>query len=59
MVTVIRDRVQEMMKKGMTLAADQGRAGPTSDYDGRYGATSGFWTTERFVEAVYRTLEGK
>ena len=26
MVTIIRDRVQEMVKKGMTLPADQGRA---------------------------------
>ena len=25
----------------------------------RYGATSGFWTTDNFVEAVYRTLGGK
>ena len=58
MVTVIRNRVQQMMKKGMTLQQIKA-AGPTSDYDGRYGATSGFWTTERFVEAVYRTLGGK
>jgi glyoxylase-like metal-dependent hydrolase (beta-lactamase superfamily II) len=58
MVTIIRDRVQEMMKKGMTLQQIKA-AGPTSDYDGRYGATSGFWTTDNFVEAVYRTLGGK
>ena len=29
---------------------------PTRDYDGRYGADSGFWTTEQFVEALYRNL---
>jgi cyclase len=58
MVTIIRDRVQEMMKKGMTLPQIKA-ARPTSDYDGRYGATSGFWTTDLFVEAVYRTLGGK
>ncbi len=58
MVTIIRDRVQQMMKKGMTLAQIKA-AGPTSDYDGRYGATTGFWTTDQFVEAVYRTLGGK
>jgi cyclase len=58
MVTVIRNRVQQMMKKGMTLQQIKA-AGPTSDYDGRYGAASGFWTTDRFVEAVYRTLGGK
>ncbi|MGE3402223.1 MAG: MBL fold metallo-hydrolase [Vicinamibacterales bacterium] len=55
MVTIIRDRVDEMIKKGMTL--EQIRAAkPTSDYDGRYGATSGFWTTDQFVQAVYDTL---
>jgi glyoxylase-like metal-dependent hydrolase (beta-lactamase superfamily II) len=58
MITIIRDRVQEMMKKGMTLAQIKA-AGPTSDYDNRYGATSGFWTTEMFVDAIYRTLGGK
>jgi glyoxylase-like metal-dependent hydrolase (beta-lactamase superfamily II) len=58
MVTIIRDRVRDMMKKGMTLQQIKA-AGPTSDYDGRYGATSGFWTTDNFVEAVYRTLGGK
>jgi cyclase len=55
MVTIIRDRVDDMIKKGMTF--EQVRAaGPTSDYDGRYGATSGFWTTDQFVKAVYDTL---
>jgi cyclase len=58
MVTIIRDRVQAMLKKGMTLQQIKA-AGPTSDYDGRYGATSGFWTTDLFVDAVYRTLGGK
>jgi hypothetical protein len=32
-------------------------ARPTLDYDGRYGATTGSWTTEMFVEAVYRELK--
>lgn len=55
MVTIIRDRVQDMIKKGMTL--EQVQAGrPTADYDPRYGATTGSWTTEMFVEAVYRSL---
>jgi cyclase len=58
MITIIRDRIQEMIKKGMTLQQVKAAA-PTSDYDGRYGATSGFWTTDMFVEAAYRTLGGK
>jgi glyoxylase-like metal-dependent hydrolase (beta-lactamase superfamily II) len=57
MVTIIRDRVQAMIDKGMSL--DQVKAAkPTADYDGRYGATSGAWTTDTFVEAVYVTLGG-
>jgi glyoxylase-like metal-dependent hydrolase (beta-lactamase superfamily II) len=57
MVTIIRDRVQAMIDKGMTL--DQVKAAkPTADYDPRYGATSGRWTTDMFVEAVYATLGG-
>jgi glyoxylase-like metal-dependent hydrolase (beta-lactamase superfamily II) len=55
MVTIIRDRVQAMISKGMTL--DQVKAArPTLDYDSRYGATTGNWTTDMFVETVYRSL---
>jgi glyoxylase-like metal-dependent hydrolase (beta-lactamase superfamily II) len=57
MVTIIRDRVQAMIEKGMTLEQVKA-ARPTADYEPRYGATSGPWTTEMFVEAVYVTLGG-
>ena len=33
-------------------------ARPTADYDPRYGATTGFWTTDMFIEAVYTSLGG-
>ena len=56
MVTIIRDRVQAMIKKNMTLPQVRA-ARPTLDYDSRYGATSGAWTTDMFVEAVYRSLD--
>jgi cyclase len=55
MVTIIRDRIQHMLNDGMTLEQVKA-ARPTRDYDPRYGSTSGFWTTENFVEAVYRSL---
>jgi glyoxylase-like metal-dependent hydrolase (beta-lactamase superfamily II) len=55
MVTIIRDRIQAMAGKGMTLAQIKA-ARPTRDYDSRYGATAGTWTTDMFVEAVYRSL---
>ena len=55
MVTIIRDRIQDMVTRGMTLEqVDAAR--PTLDYDGQYGATTGSWTTRMFVEAVYRNL---
>ena len=55
MVVIVRDRVQAMIRKGATL--DQIKAArPTADYDTRYGSTSGAWTTDRFVEAVYASL---
>jgi glyoxylase-like metal-dependent hydrolase (beta-lactamase superfamily II) len=61
MVTIIRDRFRDAIKKGMTL--EQVKAARlVRDYEGRYGATTGFWTTDRFVEAAYRSLsqpEGK
>jgi glyoxylase-like metal-dependent hydrolase (beta-lactamase superfamily II) len=57
MVTIIRDRVQAMIEQGMTLEQVKA-AGPTADYDPRYGAVSGPWTTEAFVDAVYATLGG-
>ena len=58
MLTMIRDRVQDMIKKGMTLAQVK-TARPTLDFDGRFGSTTGSWTTDMFVEAVYRSLSEK
>jgi cyclase len=58
MVTIIRDRVQDLITKGMTL--DQVKAArPTRDYDGLYATTAGAWTPDRFVEAVYKSLVAK
>ena len=55
MTTIIRDRVQDMIKKGMTLEQVKA-ARPTRDYDPLYGSVPG-WTTDMFVEAVYKTLK--
>jgi glyoxylase-like metal-dependent hydrolase (beta-lactamase superfamily II) len=56
MVTIIRDRVQNMINKGMTLQQVKA-ANPTLDYEPRYGAKTGAWTTDMFVDAVYNTLK--
>jgi len=55
MVTIVRDRIEDSVKKGKTI--EQVKASkPTLDYDGEYGADSGPWTTDMFIEAVYRDL---
>ena len=56
MLAVIRDRIRAMMDKGATL--EQVKAAHlTVDYDVRFGATTGLWTTDMFVEAVYASLK--
>lgn len=54
-LTIIRDRVQDLIKKGRTLEQVKA-ARPSLDYDVRYGSSTGPWTTEMFIEAVYRSL---
>jgi len=55
MVTIIRDRIQDMIQRGMTLAQVKA-ANPTMEYDGLYGNAPG-WTRDQFVEAVYNNLK--
>ena len=58
MVTIVRDRLQDMINRGMTL--DQVKAAkPTRDYDPIYGSNSGNWTTDMFIEAAYKSLSSK
>jgi len=58
MLTIIRDRFRDMIHKDMTLEQVKA-AKPTLDYDAQYGSTTGFWTTDMFIEAVYKSLSGK
>jgi glyoxylase-like metal-dependent hydrolase (beta-lactamase superfamily II) len=58
MVTIMRDRIQDLIAKGMTLEQAKA-ANPAKGFRGRYGADAGSWTTEMFVEAVYRSLGEK
>lgn len=56
MTVIIRDRILDLIKKGMTLEQVK-KARPTLDYDYRYGGTpTGFWNTDKFVTAVYNDL---
>jgi glyoxylase-like metal-dependent hydrolase (beta-lactamase superfamily II) len=49
MVTIVRDRIADMVKKKMTLAQVKA-ATPTLEYDGRYG------NPDAFIEGIYRSL---
>ncbi|MEO8257747.1 MAG: MBL fold metallo-hydrolase [Acidobacteriota bacterium] len=55
-ITIIRDRVQDMIKRGLTVAQVKA-ARPTKDYDPRYDVPT--WTKDQFVDAVYRSLTQK
>lgn len=52
-MTIVRDRIQEMIKKKMSLTQVKA-ARPTLDFDGVFAHPS--WTTDQFVEAVYSSL---
>ena len=58
MVAIIRDRIQDGIRRGLTLDRIKGEK-PTRDYDPRFGRTTGGWTTDMFIEAAYRSLGGK
>ena len=57
MVVIVRDRVKAMIDAGATLAQVKAAARVTADYDTQYGANTGPWTTEMFVEAVFNSLK--
>jgi cyclase len=57
MLTIIRDQVQALIDEGLTLEQVLER-NPTFGYEARFGKSSGDWTTEMFIEAVYRSLKG-
>jgi glyoxylase-like metal-dependent hydrolase (beta-lactamase superfamily II) len=57
-VTIVRDRVQDLIGEGKTLAQVKA-ANPTLGYRSQYGADSGPWTTDMFVEVIYNELAAK
>jgi len=52
MLTIIRDRIQDLVKKGRTLEQVKA-ARPTQDFDPLYGPS------DAFIEAAYRSLAAK
>lgn len=57
-VLIMRDRVQDLISKGMTLQQVKA-ADPANGFKTRYGAETGPWTTDMFVEAVFESLVAK
>jgi cyclase len=53
MVTIIRDRIADLIKKGRTLEQVKA-AKPALDYDTQYGPTA-----DTFIEAIYKNLSEK
>ena len=58
MVVIVRDRVEDLIKKGMTLEQVQS-ATPSRDYDAEYVTATSFVKAADFVAAVYRSLTAK
>ncbi len=56
MVVIITDTIADMMKRHMTLQQIEA-ADPAKAYEARYGSTTGPWTTNMFVAAVYHSLQ--
>jgi len=55
MVVTIRDGVADLIKQGKTL--DQIKAArPALPFETRYGSKTGPWTTDAFIEAIYKSL---
>jgi cyclase len=55
MVVTVRDVIDELIKQKKTL--DQIKAArPALPFESRYGSKTGPWTTDAFIEAVYKSL---
>ena len=55
MVTIVRDRIREYVKRGMSLEEVRAKK-PTLDFDARYGSDTAFWTTSMFIETIYKEM---
>ena len=55
MVTIVRDRIREYVKRGMSLDEVKAKK-PTLDFDGRYDTPNGFWGASQFIEVIYKQM---
>jgi glyoxylase-like metal-dependent hydrolase (beta-lactamase superfamily II) len=55
MIVIIRDTIQYMIDQKMTLEQIKAAA-PAKAWEPQFGSTTGPWTTNQFVEAIYKSL---
>jgi hypothetical protein len=55
MVVIIRNTIEYLMDQKMTLEQVKAAA-PAKGWEPQFGRTSGAWTTNDFVEAIYKSL---
>jgi glyoxylase-like metal-dependent hydrolase (beta-lactamase superfamily II) len=58
MATIVRDRIVMLVREGKSLQQIKATH-PTLDYDGNYGSITGPWTTDMFIDEVYREVSAK
>jgi cyclase len=57
-VTIVRDRVEDLIKEGKNLEQVKA-ANPTLGYRSQYGTDRGEWTTDKFVETIFTELSAR
>jgi cyclase len=55
MLTIVRDRIRDYVKRGMTLDQVKDKK-PTLDFDGRYAPAGAFITPAAFIEQIYKDM---
>lgn len=55
MVVIVRDVIADLIKQGKTLGQIK-EASPAKPYETQYGSNTGAWTTDMFIEAIYKSL---
>ena len=55
MTTIVRDRIREYVKRGMTLDEVKAKK-PTLDFDPRYDTPNSFWGASQFIEVIYKQM---
>jgi len=56
MATIVRDRIKEYVRRGLTLEQVKAEK-PTLDFDPRYNTPNGFWNADRFIEVIYKQMK--